>query len=190
MPCFRGGGWRRRSTPFPWHHRQGGGHPDPCRRGSGHQLAPLAAARSEVDGSRCWGGHNLARGGAIAVPARSTMLSTAWAPRHPTCGLSERERTGKSGEGGREEMAAPAIFWMSPSSSPVDEPFLCTFFWGETVGGSRARNFPTRSTSSLAQLAHALMRETSAGAAVGGVGHTLLWEKEGAVGRILLCCSV
>jgi hypothetical protein len=63
---------------------------------------------------------------------------------------------------------------MSPSPSLADEPFLCTFFWRETEGGAYAHSFPTRSTSSLAQLADALMRETRAGAAVGGEGQTLL----------------
>jgi hypothetical protein len=76
------------------------------------------------------------------------------------------------------------FFWMSPSPSPAEEPFLCTIFLERNSG----RSFPTRCTSSLAQLADALIRETRVGAVVGGEGQTLLW-KEGEVRRRLWCCG-
>jgi hypothetical protein len=55
---------------------------------------------------RCWrrlmrNGVGRSHSGAVVVPARPLRPSARELPRHPACGQSKRERTGKRGEGKR-----------------------------------------------------------------------------------------
>jgi hypothetical protein len=98
---------------------------------------------------------------------KKSETSNVWAIR-------KRERAGKRGEREREEMAAPAIFWMSPSPTPV-HGFLCTFFWIETEGGACAQlphQIHSGDEGGLHVLAFPMLRRSGAGAAVRGEGQT------------------
>jgi hypothetical protein len=139
-PCHLGRWWR--STRLPCrHHRQAGGCPDPHRQGRGHQLTSLAAARSEVDGTRCWGGHNLARGGAVAISTKSTMSSTAWAIRKRES--RKERRTGTRGH-------AILLHLHCGSGGEVAHMLLPLFLSKKKCKGSHAQEWVKGSSKKIA----------------------------------------